>query len=507
MRAILLLLTTVFVLSSPVLAERRVALVVGNGAYQHATRLGNPINDGQDISAALRRLGFDVISVADATSEQFDKAVDAFGKKANGADVALFYYSGHGLQHEGVNYLLPVDAQIDSAFALRRKAVVAQDVLREMEGRAKASLVFLDACRTNTVVRELQASLPEQYRQSAGLRGLARMEGRGNSLVAYSAAPNEVAADGTGQRNSPFTSAVLRHISKPGVAVLEVLTDVISDVELATRRAQRPEFISKLTTQIRLNPIDQKIVARQENERAAASTWDLIKDSCDRTTLEGFRNRYSGTSLVERVRDRLAGMDAGKFCAAPPPPPAVVAVVPPVAPEVPRTITAPAPPSAPSVSGSIALDMQREMKRLGCYTGTLDGDWGTTSRVAFRQYLRLARLDNAEEPTVLHLDQARMRRVRLCPLVCSTEERIVRGRCVPKAEGPKKKPDTSAGSGSTAARVVRGGSKPNASAYSYTIWPAGAVPTGMGVTRMTPYGRLTCSGSTMGGPSRPCHWN
>ncbi len=230
----------------------RVALVIGNGAYEHATRLQNPANDATDIAAALKRLDFEVIEGRDLGADKFDAAVQAFIAKAVGADIALFYYSGHGLQFDGANYLVPIDARIDSVTALKRRAVIAQDVIDQMERGAKASLVFLDACRNNTLTRDLAQSLPEQTRNTTPSRGLARMNANGNSLIAFAAAPNDVAADGTGNRNSPFTSAVLKHIETPNIVVPEMLTEVTADVVRATSNRQKPEVLSRLVTQVRL---------------------------------------------------------------------------------------------------------------------------------------------------------------------------------------------------------------------------------------------------------------
>jgi uncharacterized caspase-like protein len=212
LRSGILVLTAAFaLLASPAHAERRVALVVGNGAYVHASRLNNPANDAVDITAALKRLDFEVIQGSDLGSETFDAAVQTFATKLIGAGLAVFYYSGHGLQFDGSNYLIPVDTKVDGTYGLKKKAVIAQDVVDLMKRGAKASLVFLDACRSSALTRDLAQSLPEQMRSAGVTRGLARMTANGNSLIAFAAAPNDVAADGTGQRRSAQAHRDARH--------------------------------------------------------------------------------------------------------------------------------------------------------------------------------------------------------------------------------------------------------------------------------------------------------
>ncbi len=328
------LCTTVALLTLilPANAERRVALVVGNAAYVHATRLANPVNDAIDIAAKLEGLGFDVTRADDQTSDKFFDAVQSFANNLPGADIALFYYSGHGVQFEGTNYLVPIDTKIDGAFALKRKAVSAQDVVEQMERHAKVSLVFLDACRNNTLLRDLEQSLPALSR-SASNRGLGRMDPRGsNTLIVFATAPNDVAADGTGSRNSPFTAALLKHIGTPGVVVQEMLTDVTADVERATNGRQRPEVLQRLTSKVRLAaaiavPVQPPPVvpvtpaphvaaapSASSKEGQAAVAWEAVKATCDRGVLTAFRSRYGDTLFGDLAKKRADSIEAGSAC-------------------------------------------------------------------------------------------------------------------------------------------------------------------------------------------------
>jgi Caspase domain len=418
---LLMLFSWVFIPTLAV-AEKRVALVVGNGAYTHATRLNNPVNDAKDVTEALKRLGFEVVQGNDVTNEKFDDLIQTFSSKLAGADIALFYYSGHGLQFDGANYLVPVDSKIEGVYALKKRAVIAQDVVNMMEREAKASLVFLDACRNNTLVRDLEQSLPAQNRTGSGARGLARMAQSGNSLIAFAAAPNDVAADGTGSRNSPFTAAVLKHIETPNIVVPEMLTEVTADVTRATSNRQKPEVLSRLTTQVRLKPqlmsaaatpLPASIPTPSSNrEDAARVAWETLHSSCDPDRLKLFRNRYGETYFGDLAQLRIADIDAGKQCAPAKP---VVVVVPP-----------PPPPVKLTDDETFVRAMQTELKRVGCYEGSADGRWGDKSLAA----LKASKV--SDDLTPASLAALKQTTSRLCPLKCNADEGELNGQCVAK---------------------------------------------------------------------------
>ena len=148
-------LISILVLAAPARAEQRVALVIGNSAYQATTVLHNPVNDAKDIAAALGRLGFDVTAGYDLGGEQFAATLERFRLKLKGSDVALFYYAGHGLQFSGQNYLAPVDVRLASEFSLKRETIAADDIVRLFEASAHINLIFLDACRNNPLAEQL----------------------------------------------------------------------------------------------------------------------------------------------------------------------------------------------------------------------------------------------------------------------------------------------------------------------------------------------------------------
>ncbi len=234
-------------------SEKRIALVIGNSAYISAGKLGNPINDATDIAAKLTRLGFDASLVLDADAPAFVKAIDQFMGQARDADIAVFYYAGHGLQYEGGAYLLPTDAKLESEFAIRRETVAAQEIVTALESSAKAGIVILDACRSNPLADRLRESLKGRGRAPALSRGLGRIEASaGNMLVVYSAAPGQEAQDGDG-RNSPFTAAFLKHAETKGLEVEQMLKQVTAEVEKATKGTQQPERLSRLKIELWLN--------------------------------------------------------------------------------------------------------------------------------------------------------------------------------------------------------------------------------------------------------------
>lgn len=328
---------------------RKVALVVGNATYVHATRLTNPLNDAADLAAALKRLGFEVIVAGDLNSDAFHDTVSKISKAVEGADLALFFYAGHAVQYEGVNYLLPVDIKIDTAYDLKRKAVVAHDIVEVLQRGARASIMLLDACRNNTVMREYEQSLPEKTRSAGQSRGLARMDVRdGNTLVGFATAPNEVATDGNG-RNSPYSAALLKHIEKPGVDVLQVLTAVSADVRAATRNNQRPEFLSKLIESISLAPREAVKTPETSREREASVAWQAAGGSCVAGDLRDFHTRYRDTYFGDLATRRLADIEAGRVCRAPDPaavPTSTPVATPTPAPPEPAAQSAPEPKAA-----------------------------------------------------------------------------------------------------------------------------------------------------------------
>lgn len=232
--------------SAPALAEKRVALVVGNGSYANAPALPNPPNDARAMAGALKSTGFQVVEAIDADRRALDAALRAFTDQLAGADVALFFYAGHGLQVGAQNYLVPIDAKLGSERDLEFETVRLDFVLRQMEidREGRTSIVFLDACRDNPLARNLARSMGT--RSVAIGRGLAPATTGVGTFIAFATQPGNVARDGGG-RNSPFTSALTKHMRESGRNLPATMIEVRKDVIAETGGHQVPWDHSALT--------------------------------------------------------------------------------------------------------------------------------------------------------------------------------------------------------------------------------------------------------------------
>jgi uncharacterized caspase-like protein len=286
----------IFLAASLPLAEAhaagRMALVIGNAAYGHAPQLRNSRNDADDISEQLQRLGFEVVDGRDLDSRGMHTALARFAKKLKGTEAALFYYSGHALQIEGQNYLVPIDAQIDADSVTAFELVKLNDVIEALGYTDGIRLLILDACRTNPFVQSVAQR--NGARGGENTRGLARIERTQGMLIAYSTQPNATAADGVG-RNSPFTAALVRQIQEePGVEVGALFRHVAVNVNRDTGGQQTPELSVSLLGDFYLSAQDSDIEA-----------WKKMGATADVATLREFISRFPSSSLVDAARARI----------------------------------------------------------------------------------------------------------------------------------------------------------------------------------------------------------
>ena len=226
MKRILLIFLAFSIISLPTFAKERVALVIGNSSYK-VQPLSNPVNDARDMANMLGKLGFTVTLKVNADQVTMESAIEAFGEKLNKNTVGLFYFSGHGAQYEGENFLIPVNSthKISAAAHLRYKAVPAGYVLGTMQDNA-LNIVILDACRSNPF---------KGFSKSLG-QGLASMGSATGTLIAYATAPGTVAWDGrAGERNSPYTKHLLQFMKKPNLSIESLLKKVRNAVIQETR--------------------------------------------------------------------------------------------------------------------------------------------------------------------------------------------------------------------------------------------------------------------------------
>jgi hypothetical protein len=235
-------------------ASTRVALVIGNAAYSEAPALANPVNDANDMAAALTKAGFKVVLGLDLDKRSFDRTIRDFSRMVADADAALLFYAGHGLQVGGRNYLVPIDAKLESERDLDFETVPLEFLLRQMEldREGRTNIVFLDACRDNPLSRNLARSMGTR---SASIgQGLAQVQTGIGTFISYSTQPGNVALDGQG-RNSPFTSALVKALAEPGRSLTATMIEVRKEVLATTKGRQVPWDHSSLTGEFYLHNV------------------------------------------------------------------------------------------------------------------------------------------------------------------------------------------------------------------------------------------------------------
>jgi tetratricopeptide (TPR) repeat protein len=237
----------------PMALGKRVALVIGNGAYLDGMALPNPVNDAKAMAASLGRLGFDVIVSTDATKADMTDAMYRFAVSAEGADAALVFYAGHGMQVDGVNYLMPVDATLATQADLKHKFVAADEILNDLKTVKGMRMLVLDACRNNPLSRSIKLKLAKMTSRAIDNRnGLADMKAEG-VLIAFATQPNEVAADGA-ESNSPFTLAMLKHLETKNIEIDTMFKRVRTTVSEMTDGVQLPQTVNSSTGEFYLKP-------------------------------------------------------------------------------------------------------------------------------------------------------------------------------------------------------------------------------------------------------------
>lgn len=261
--------------AAPAHAERRVALVIGNSAYANVSRLPNARNDAEAVAAMLRGARFDVVELkADLGIRELRRAVGDFAEVVRDADIAVVYFAAHGIEVDGVNYLIPVDAKLARDFDVEDEAMALDRVVRAVDHARKLRLVILDACRDNPFLKTMKRSLGTR---SLG-RGLAKVEpAAADTLIAFSAKAGSVALDGEGP-NSPFTAALLKHFVTPGLDVRIAFGRVRDDVLAATRRAQEPFVYGSLGGRT-IALVEKVPVARARPTAPAAAATVPLRES------------------------------------------------------------------------------------------------------------------------------------------------------------------------------------------------------------------------------------
>jgi uncharacterized caspase-like protein len=310
-------------------AEKRVALVIGNAAYAHASTLSSPPMDADAMEAAFKRMKFDVVvRLKDLGVKPLADALSAFRREATGADMAVIYYSGHGIEIEGVNYLVPIDAKLDDHFDAPLQAIRLPDVLRQLDGSRRLRVVILDACRDNPFQQRL-AQLPDRKSISVG-KGFAAVREADlgqRTLVAFAAREGTTAEDRRG-RLSTYTDALLKHIEKPDLEIGLLFRQVRDDVYRETKGRQQPQEYGSLGGEaLYLSapppavPAAPTPAASQIRLSEAAEAWDRIKDSTSIALLQRFIARYKDTFYAEMAQARVEELKKQQVAVAAPPAP------------------------------------------------------------------------------------------------------------------------------------------------------------------------------------------
>jgi hypothetical protein len=293
------------VAASAAQAQTRIALVIGNGSYQNVPALPNPPTDASDVAQSLERLGFFVRKVTNASFDDMRRALLEFGRSARGAEMAVVYYAGHGMEVSGENWLIPIDAQLRSDADIDNESLGLRAVVLAVSAAKDLGMVILDSCRNNPFAGKMQRSI----RTRAVDRGLARVEPSENVLVAYAARDGTTANDGTG-RNSPFTTALLRHIETPGLEISFLFRNVRDDVMDATQDEQQPFVYGSLSKEeIYLKAPVAGAAAPVPTRPADDIAWSFLKRTDDVATLRRFIDQFPASTYLAEARTRIDALE------------------------------------------------------------------------------------------------------------------------------------------------------------------------------------------------------
>lgn len=290
--------------------ERRVAFVVGNSAYASVPNLPNPRNDAAAVAQSLRASGFEVVEAVDLNQAAFDEQFHRFIRSLAGADVSMFYYSGHGIQVGGDNRIIPVDAKLSSARDMEVETISVRTVMSYMQANSKTQLIYLDSCRNNPFPSSTFLVGPDKEVPLSAV-GLAAQEASLGSLIAFSTQPGSVAVDGAGDR-SPFTESMVRQSFKLGVDVQTALMKVTQEVWDITNKKQRPWSSSTLVEPVYLAQPSIMIAADTEGTTSASAPTIIIgaseEASESQTAMAGQDDGQPAAGTAQTSAQQLAGL-------------------------------------------------------------------------------------------------------------------------------------------------------------------------------------------------------
>ncbi|WFU84215.1 caspase family protein [Bradyrhizobium sp. CIAT3101] len=310
LRRISLTLLALWLSFVPASADRRVALVIGNGAYVSTAQLANPSHDAEDVAASLRRSGFEVLQGIDLRQADMQDLTIRFARAASQADVALFYYSGHAMQYNGVNYLMPVDAVLADEADLKR-FVRVDDIVNDLQQAKNLRILVLDSCRDNPLAENLKRSAT---RAASIGRGLSKVEAPRGTIVSFSTQSGQTAADGSG-RNSPYTTAFLKHIEEPQ-EIGDVFRDISSDVYDSSGKTQLPELSLSIIGKFYLNgpvsvtvaPAAPQAAPKADPCASAEAHWKAADSIGTAAAFEDHLARFSNCSFASLAKGRIEAL-------------------------------------------------------------------------------------------------------------------------------------------------------------------------------------------------------
>ena len=498
--------------AGPALAEKRVALVIGNSAYQHVARLGNPANDAAAMTTTFKNAGFDVVeSKRDLKTADMRRVLRDFSDQARDADVAVVYYAGHGIEVEGTNYLIPVDAVLERDIDIYDETFALDRILVTIEPARQLRLVILDACRDNPFAKTMKRTIGSR----AVGRGLAKVEPTSpNTLIAFASKAGSTASDGD-SKNSPFTAALVKHIAKPGLDLRKAFGFVRDDVLKNTSNRQEPYVYGSLggddvplvpAPELAAPAVDQDATMQRNYEFAlqvsSKPVWDAFiekypsgfftalakaqrnklaaeaarieatarakaaQDQQARLAIEGAKaaeqarateqaklaekarlaaelakkaeeakvaeaERTKAASLAKAAKDaeaadaaRAKSAEADKAAAE-----AKLAAEQKAKDKV-AVLTTPTDKSDQATSVDLPRSLQTELRRVGCNTGSVDGNWSTASQRALDLFNKHAGMKlDVKIASLDALDAVKAKPGRICPLTCDHGFRADGERC------------------------------------------------------------------------------
>ncbi len=446
-------------MSSSAIADKRVALIIGNSAYRNVAQLPNPEKDATAIAKLFRDAGFEtVVTENNAGNLDFKRAIRNFEDAAINSDIAVVFYAGHGIEIGGVNYLIPIDAKLASDRDAQDEAIPLDRLVQSVEGAKRLHLIILDACRDNPFGKKMKRMIASRSMSP----GLAKVEPEGtDTLIAYAAKAGSTAEDGDGN-HSPFTTALLANLITPGLDIRLALGRVRDQVMKMTNGRQEPFVYGSLGGSIvslvppaeakRIEPVPQPVAPTanlsRDYEFAAQIGTKEAWDSFLATYSIGFyanlaraardkliateQNRLQMVEEARRKAEDQARLKAGEEAKAKvakidrPTAPTVVAMAPPQPVIEPSSkLTMP-----PVDAADLARLLQYHLKRVGCDPGAIEGNWGDGARHALEQFNSHAGTKfDVKVASVDALEVVKAQKGRICPLVCGIGYRIVNDRC------------------------------------------------------------------------------